>query len=837
MKAVIMAGGFGTRLKPLTNNLPKPMVPIVNKPIMAHTIKLLKHHRFDQIVALLYYQPEKISTYFKDGSAFGVKIDYVKAEDDFGTAGSVKNAQELLDERFLVISGDVLTDFNLTDALRFHQEKGSIATILLTHVSNPLPFGVVITDNEGKIERFLEKPSWGQVFSDTVNTGIYLFEPEVLDYIPPKTEFDFSKDLFPLLMSKGKPLYGYVAKGYWQDIGGLKQYQSVNLDCLEEAVHVEIEGKKQDNAWIGENCIIGKNVIFDKQVVIGKNCIIKDNVFLSRSVIGDNCFIGENCEIRDSILWHHVKLGRSVKLLSDVIANDTRIGNEAYFEDNVFVSDHCVIGNRAVITANVRIWPRKDVEEGAVLSTSLIWGERWLRELFTNSRVTGIINAEVSPEFGAKLGAAFGAYLGKGNYVATSRDSSEAARMINRALICGFMSTGVNVGDLRTMPIPIVRYALRSGQEKGGVHVRQSPRDERLVDIICFDSDGRDLPVTKTKSIERLFMQGDFPRVSFQEVGKLDFPVRVMESYTESFLKHIDVSAIEKGKFKIVIDYSFGLSGQVLPAILGSLDCDVIALNAYPDARRSPRKWEDFRYSLLQLTNIVNSLKADVGFLIDAGAESLSVVDENGHYLNNELLLLLVTKLYLETFHPRRIAVPVTAPMAIDRLASTLGVEVVKTRDDHRSLIDAASSTSSHSKEVTSFVGGTRGGFIFPEFHFACDAMFAMAKIVELMALNKIHLGELARQIQPPLMDRKEVPCPWEAKGRVMRYLMEFSKNKQRELIDGVKIYYNESEWVLILPDKELPLVHIVAEAQNRKKVDSLLNEFEKKILRWIERD
>ena len=211
MKAVIMAGGFGTRLRPLTCNVPKPMVPMVNKPMMAHIIDLLKTHGITDIVATLFYQPETISGYFEDGRNAGVRLQYRKAEADLGTAGSVRNARDFLDERFIIISGDILTDFDLTKAVAFHNKNKAKATILLTRVTNPLQYGVVLTRDDGRVIRFLEKPSWGEVFSDTINTGIYILEPEVLDLIPKGEEFDFSKNLFPVMMDHDIPLFGYVA--------------------------------------------------------------------------------------------------------------------------------------------------------------------------------------------------------------------------------------------------------------------------------------------------------------------------------------------------------------------------------------------------------------------------------------------------------------------------------------------------------------------------------------------------------------------------------------------------------------------------------------------------
>src|SRR3954451_5047703 len=207
MKAVIMAGGEGSRRRPLTSNQPKPMMPLVNLPMMEHIIGLLKRHGLDDIVVTLAFMPNAIRTYFGDGSEFGVKMTYATEETPLGTAGSVRNAMDQLQERFLVISGDVLTDVDLKAILDFHDERKAMATIGLVHVENPLEFGIVITRDDGGIERFLEKPTWGQVFSDTINTGIFVLEPEIFDYIAPGEAVDFSNEVFPKLLANSKPLF------------------------------------------------------------------------------------------------------------------------------------------------------------------------------------------------------------------------------------------------------------------------------------------------------------------------------------------------------------------------------------------------------------------------------------------------------------------------------------------------------------------------------------------------------------------------------------------------------------------------------------------------------
>src|SRR6266581_3118842 len=250
MKAVVMAGGEGSRLRPLTVKRPKPMVPIVGKPVMEHILNLLKRHGITEVVVTVQYLASNIEDYFGNGSQLGMHITYSREDVPLGTAGSVKNAEEQLltrgnEEPFLIISGDALTDYDLTDLINYHKEKKSLATLLLAHVHNPLEYGVIITNESGHITQFLEKPSWGEVFSDTINTGIYVIDPKVLSYFEKNKQFDFSQELFPLMLKNGDPLYGYIANsGYWCDVGNLPEYMRANADVLQGRVEAEISAKK-----------------------------------------------------------------------------------------------------------------------------------------------------------------------------------------------------------------------------------------------------------------------------------------------------------------------------------------------------------------------------------------------------------------------------------------------------------------------------------------------------------------------------------------------------------------------------------------------------------------
>ncbi|MDQ3591023.1 MAG: NDP-sugar synthase, partial [Actinomycetota bacterium] len=309
MKATIMAGGQGTRLRPLTSNQPKPMIRIANLPCMEHIVNLLARHGFTDIGVTLQFMPEEIQDYFGDGSDWGVNMRYSIEDAPAGTAGSVKMAEQQLGlqgERLLIISGDALTDCDLTRVLEFHEEKGAEVTMVLKSVENPLDFGIVITEQDGRISRFLEKPAWGQVFSDTVNTGIYLLEASVMDEMPDpeEGEYDFSKELFPKLLDQERPLYGFVTDAYWEDIGTLEQYALAQRDVLDG----KVRGVRPPGTRLRENIYVGRRAQVDDEelegpVVIGDNVRVDEGARIGPySVIGSNVAVAAGAIVERSIV-------------------------------------------------------------------------------------------------------------------------------------------------------------------------------------------------------------------------------------------------------------------------------------------------------------------------------------------------------------------------------------------------------------------------------------------------------------------------------------------------------------------------------------------------------
>jgi len=818
-----MAGGFGTRLRPLTINVPKPMVPIGNLPMMEHVVALLARSGLTDITSLLYFQPEHIKSHFKDGGTFGFKMDYRLPNADLGTAGAVRFGVGDTSDPVIAISGDLITDFDLAEAIEWHKSKQAHATILLTRVENPLAYGIVITDDDGRIVRFLEKPTWGEAFSDTINTGIYILEPEAMELIPKGSDFDFSQNLFPLMLSRGMRLCGKIMKGYWKDVGNVAEYYRAHQDIFSGKLNLDLKLPRTETGnavlYQGANVEIGDDVLFSGTVILGNDTRVLAGTRLHNCVIGNRSRVGQECSLKDTVIWEDTSIGDGCRFSSATVCNNSRMGDKVQLLDHVIVSDDCTVGNGATIKANCKIWPSKIVDDGAIVSSSLVWGEKWNSGLVTDSKVSGLALTEITPEMAVRLGAAFGASLGQGTSVVTSRDASDISRLLRRSLMSGLLASGVHVSDLEQVPAPVVRYALSKGKYAAGIYVRHDPNDYRQLDFIFFHGSGLDMPPAKLKKLERNYFGEDFERASLDNIGHLDHPQRVLEDYQAEFTSAIDVELVREAGFKIVVDYASGSSSQVFPNLFSTLGVSATELNANPNPSRCSTSQGESSRAIVQLSAIVRSLNADVGFRINAAAEKLSVVDDMGQPLDNQTLLLLVTELFLQAYKPERFAVPVAASMGIEEIAGRLGVEVIRVSNDHRAMMEVR-----HASEV-SYVGGTRGGFIFPGFQTGADGLFAMVKILQMLAGTNERLSELRKRYDQYSRETVSVPCPWSKKGLVMRRLITESAAKQRQLVDGIRIF-EDGAWVLITPDRVRASFNILAESTSKDNTSQLINRY-----------
>ena len=802
-----MAGGEGSRLRPLTCNRPKPLVPICNKPVMEYALELLRRHGVRTCLVTLHYLADEVMAYFGNGSDWEMRLLYSVEEEPLGTAGSVKRIEEYLTDTFLVLSGDALTDFDLTAAAKFHKERKAMATLVLTRVANPLEFGMIFTDSESRVTRFLEKPSWGEVFSDTINSGIYIVEPEVLKLLEPRKACDFSKDLFPLLLERGMPIYGYVADGYWCDVGNPDQYRQAHLDLLDGRIHHSPPGEQlRDGIWVGSGAQIHPSAKLKGPLVIGRNCRVRDSARLAEySVIGDNCIIEDGADLERLVVWDNAYIGKKVRAHGSIICRSVTCNANVTIPEGAVVGDNVYIGRGASLQPDVKIWPDKNVEAGASVSLSLVWGKKWPGSLFGEDGISGLGNIEITPEYALKLGAAYGALLHKGAVVVMSRDGHPASRMTTRALMCGLVSVGINVRDLQVLPSAVGRNALKNSADAfGGMHCRVKSEDPRSLVLEFFDSQGITIDRTWERKIENRFFREDFRRTPMDEVGTIDFPARTVDQYLDGFTSNLRVDLIRQAHFRVVIDYAYGTSCLALPSILSKLGCEVVSLNAYIDAERSREQLIDSGRALQQLVSIVSTLKADLGIYFDPTGERLTLVDDQGQVIQGARLLALFALLVFRQTKEALIAVPVVAPSVVEELAQKSGGKVIWTRTDSRTL----TYTATLGEARFAFAGGIRGDFVFPGFSPGFDAMFAFARLLEMIALEDKPLSALEEWIPSFCLESFAVDCSWQAKGRVMRLLFEEVGHHKVELVDGLKVW-DAGGWVLILPDRSEPLLEV----------------------------
>jgi mannose-1-phosphate guanylyltransferase/phosphomannomutase len=807
----------------MTANLPKPLLPVVNRPIMEHVLRLLKRHGFDETVVTVQFLAAMVRTYFGAGDDLGMHLDYATETTPLGTAGSVKNAEDALrDETFLVISGDALTDIDLTALVEYHRRHGALVTVALKSVPDPLEFGIVITGEDGRIERFLEKPTWGQVFSDTVNTGIYVMEPEVLASVAKGTPVDWSGDVFPALVAAGAPVFGCVVDGYWEDVGTIDSFLRAQADVLNRQVDIEIGGfEVSPGVWIGEEADVhpeavlkGPLVVGDyakveagaelrEYTVLGNNVVVKQGAFLHRAVVADNVLIGPRANLRGCVI------GRG----SDVL-------RAARVEEGAVVGDECVIEEEAYLSHDVKVYPFKTIEAGAVVNTSVIWESRGQRSLFGPRGVSGLVNVEITPERAVRLASAYATTLRKGSTVTTARDSSRAARALKRAVISALNASAIDIRDLEVAPMPVTRFDVRSSSAAGGIMLRTTPGDAESIDIVFLDGEGADLSPGAQRKLDRVFSRQEFRRAFPGEIGELRFPGRMAESYTLDLLDRVDVSGLTGSDLKVVVDPAGGAASQVLPSLLGRLGVDALTINGRLDESSAARGPIARGRELERLGALVASSRASFGVRFDHDAERLSIVDERGALIDDDRALLVFLDLVAAENRGQRVALPVTVTRVAEQVTDYHGLTVRRTSTSASDLARAAAEPG------VVFAADGRGGFVVSEFAPAIDGLAAFVRLLGLVARTKLTLSAIDARIPAAAVVRRSVPTPWAAKGTVMRRVVEAVDREAGYLVDttdGVRVVGPDASWVLVLPDPAEAVTHLWAEADNQAASEALL--------------
>ena len=816
-----MAGGEGTRLRPMTANQPKPLLPVANKPIMEHVLRLLKRHGFAETVVTVQFFAPLVRNYFGDGEDVGMSLQYATEEMPLGTAGSVKNAEDALRSGpFLVISGDALTDIDLSAMVAFHKKQGALVTVGLARVPDPLEFGIVIPDDEGRIQRFLEKPTWGQVFSDTVNTGIYVMEPEVLAEVPEGEQVDWSGDVFPRLLEAGAPLYGWVTDGYWQDVGSHESYFRAQADVLSGQVEAEIDGfEVSPGVWVCEGAEVDPEAVLKGPLCIGDYAKIEAGAELREfTVVGSNVVVKEGAFLHRAVVHSNVFIGPGATLRGCVICKKTDVMASARIEEGAIVGDECLIEPEAYLSAGVKVYPFKTIEAGAVVNTSVIWESSAQRTLFGPRGVSGLVNVEITPELCVRLASAYASTLRKGAVVTTARDVSRAARALKRAIHGALTASAINVVDLEAQPLPVARFHTARTDASGGIALRTTPGQPESIDIIFLDERGSDLSQAASRQLERVYSRQEYRRAFPGEIAELIYPPRKVESYVSELLRAVDMSGVPEAGLKVVLDCAGGTAALVLPALLGRIGVDVLTLNNRLDEQSPTQTLAELRAGMQRLAEQVASSRAAFGVRFDQVGERIQLVNDRGAMIGEERALLVVLDLIAADRREGRVALPVTTTRVAEQVCRFHGVQVSWTPTSLRGLTEATAD------DDVIFGADGRGGFVVPEFSRTLDGIAAFVRLLGLVARTRLTLSQIDARIPRSHLLKRSMPTPWAAKGSVMRTVMEAAAGREVDTTDGVRVVEPDGGWVLVLPDPAEAVTHLWAEGADADSAQALLD-------------
>ena len=780
-----MAGGSGSRLRPLTCDLPKPMVPMVNRPVMSYAINILRDLGVEDVGVTLQYLPEKIQRYYEDGKDYGLNLSYYIEDSPLGTAGSVKNTNNFLQDTFIVISGDALTDFDLQPAIDFHREQGALATLVLTKVPVPLEYGVVITDSEKRITKFLEKPGWGEVFSDTVNTGIYILEPEILQYIPENSFFDFSKDLFPLLLEKGLGLYGYNLNGFWCDIGDLDQYRHAQYRLLSGETRWDIKPGREikPGIWVGDECVVEAGSTLIPPVVIGSNSYISREAEIGPySVIGEGVHIGPESSIRHTIVWPEAKINKGATIRGAVIGRGVDAGPRVRVFEGAAIGNKVRLHAKAAVHSNVLVWPDKEIIESQVLTDNLVWGNL-VRE-----------RNLLTPEQGIALGRAYANLWKKtaSSMVLSCGFGHLAYQMLQNAVSLGIQASGVVVNNIFNVPLPVARYYSRR-MKLPAIHLGIGEDGE--VEPQFLDEKGVTIGNAHRRKLSQLQRSQEFAEVPFR-------------NWSNSRQTEVDYN-----------QYILDISSNCQKAAVSR----TIALSG-PQFSFWNKRFGDLGHRLIYRENrqgvitAIQNGEADLGAEIGLNGERLIMLNEQGMGIKHETVLTLLLEIVL--FHNKGGAVvaPITIVEAAERLGQRWHAEVLKSKMDPAANWAAITSDFVNKSQPWLKQRDVWG-----------DAYAQLLYICDYLAIQGSGLAGLIEQL--PLGHRleKNISCPWEVKGQVVRKLLEAYPSNLVDTTDGVKVLHPDG-WALAIPNLTHPEYRILAEGANQEIARSLTGELEEKI-------
>lgn len=771
MKAIIMAGGEGSRLRPLTCDRPKPMVPLLDRPVLAYSMELLARHGVREAAATLMYLPECVTGWLGDGSRFGLNVRYYIEETPLGTAGSVRQARDFLDETFVVLSGDGVTDCDLSAAYAWHKAHGALATMVLKHVENPLEYGVVIADAEGNVKRFVEKPGWGEVFSDTVNTGIYILEPQVLEWIPKQTPYDFSRDLFSGMLARGEKLCAWVMNGYWCDIGDVPAYLRAHADLLEGRINlktacrpggvVRMPGAQVDRGAVLEGpCFIGENAVIEAGARIG-----------AYSVVGAGSVVSAGASLKRALLWEGTRIGAGAQVRGSVVMDGARMEmGSAAFEESVLGSG-AALGIRASLMPGVKIWPRKRVGAGLKLESNVVWGgvER-------PSFAGGALLVE-GPEQAMRASQAAASVM-KMRRVLLGCAPGGISQAGMLALQAGFMAQGVQVYDAGRTIGPLLRCQMRRLSLEAAAYF--DGRQLRL-----WEASGAEIDPSLRRGIEASLRRQDYgaafwagvhPAISAGRGDLLYLGALKMLSGAGEARHHAPPIALYAPTEQLL-----SLAERAFEETLGCVRAE----------------WEE---DMMELS------PGEIGVWLSADGEKMTLADENGCLSEAEGQLLLAWAA-LEMSEGTLI-LPGDTTRAADELAGCSHRAVRRVSEERSALMRSLADEDERLLML----------------HF--DGLYAALTCIALLARHGLTLRSWLRRMPIPRRCQRTVPLPFRERGSVLHELL---KNDEAAQEDGMTLRRGEG-WARITPLDDRPECRVVAEAASMEAADELCAFYEEKI-------
>ena len=722
MKAIVMAGGEGTRLRPLTCGTPKPMVPLLDRPMLDYAVELLQQYGINEMAFTLGYQPMVITGYFEEHPPKGAYIEYYIEDVPLGTAGSVKNAATFVDGTFIVLSGDALTDIDLQDAVDAHKKSGAKATIVLKRMGNPSGYGVVITGRDGFVERFVEKPGWEDVFSDTINTGLYVLEPDVLELVPQGQPFDFAKDLFPLMMSKGMRIYGHVATGYWCDVGNIESYIRAHEDMLKGAVSVNIHGRCVGGIWVGQDVTLSSSALIQSPGFIGDGVTIGDGAKIGQySCIGSYAQVNAFANLKRSVIHSGARVGRHAKLSGCVIAARSTVGERSGIYEGAVVGEHCAIAGDSRVSPRVRIWPDKDIGYGTSVGENIVWGHGEHTGLIGKTGFVGDVGVDLTP---LKLGRIFGAVgeFASGKSVTVCADGSALGHAALKTASGILTMSGADVYALSGVNKPVCALVAEIMQSELCLMLRVN-KQHLYVDL--FEPQLFMLSKNARRKIEaRYFMQGEM--LASARCGRETWVGAAESLYINTVFQKTDWSKIKPSGLRVLV--------------AGGRETDAFAVRAFETC--------GLRVADLGGMEPGDALRAQsaafgVRFAKNGMVSALYL--PSGRVLGTDEWQALCYYLVFNSLNKPVVNLPSGISRSVLAAADVLGISYEFTSEE-----DAAADLSPDQRRVL------------------YDGVFGVCRFAEHLARSGVTADEVAAVIEQPHTKVKTISCDFEDIGRVI---------------------------------------------------------------------